>query len=123
MISFIERYIDIEDIVMTFNQNNEVHVLLKTPLEVQKELALRAKTLRLDMNLTQAGLAARVGISVGTLKRFEKSGEIQFNHLLRIALVLDRLPEFDNLLRLQATPQSLFEEKMAEKKRQRGRRK
>lgn len=123
MISFIERYIDIEDIVMTFNQNNEVHVLLKTPIEVQKELALRAKTLRLDMNLTQAGLAARVGISVGTLKRFEKSGEIQFNHLLRIALVLDRLPEFDNLLRLQATPQSLFEEKMAEKKRQRGRRK
>ena len=121
--SFIERYIDIEDIVMTFNQNNEVHVLLKTPIEVQKELALRAKTLRLDMNLTQAGLAARVGISVGTLKRFEKSGEIQFNHLLRIALVLDRLPEFDNLLRLQATPQSLFEEKIAEKKRQRGRRK
>ncbi len=108
---------------MTFNQTNEVHVLLKTPTEVQKELALRAKALRLDMNLTQAGLAARVGISVGTLKRFEKSGEIQFNHLLRIALVLDRLPEFDNLLRLQATPQSLFEEKVAEKKRQRGRRK
>lgn len=123
MISFIWRYIDIEDIVMTFNQTNEVHVLLKTPTEVQKELALRAKALRLDMNLTQAGLAARVGISVGTLKRFEKSGEIQFNHLLRIALVLDRLPEFDNLLRLQATPQSLFEEKVAEKKRQRGRRK
>lgn len=123
MLPFIDKYIDTRDIIMTFNQNNEVHVLLKTPAEVQKEFALRAKALRLDMNLTQAGLAARVGISVGTLKRFEKSGEIQFNHLLRIALVLDRLPEFDRLLRLEETPQSLFEEKVAEKKRQRGRRK
>ena len=123
MLPFIDKYIDTRDIIMTFNQNNEFHVLLKTPAEVQKEFALRAKALRLDMNLTQAGLAARVGISVGTLKRFEKSGEIQFNHLLRIALVLDRLPEFDRLLRLEETPQSLFEEKVAEKKRQRGRRK
>lgn len=108
---------------MTFNQNNEVHVLLKTPIEVQKELALRAKTLRLDMNLTQAGLAARVGISVGTLKRFEKSGEIQFNHLLRIALVLGRLEEFNALLCPQEVPKSLFEVPATPVVRQRGRRK
>ena len=105
------------------NSSFELHAALKTPAELLRELGQRAKTLRLAQNLTQSGVAARVGISVGTLKRFEKSGEIQFNHLLRIALVLDRLPEFDNLLRLQATPQSLFEEKVAEKKRQRGRRK
>lgn len=86
---------------MTFiNTNFELHTLLKTPIKILSELGQRAKNLRLAMNLTQSGLAARAGISIGTIKRFEKSREIQLNHLLRVALVLDRLPEFNQLLRL-----------------------
>ena len=97
--------------------------LLQTPPEVMPEIGRRGKALRLAMDLTQSGLAARAGISVGTVKRFEKSGEIQLNHLLRIAFVLDRLPEFGQLLQPEEIPRSLFEVREPEKKRQRGRRK
>lgn len=108
---------------MAFTEKDNLHILLKTPTEVMQGLGQRAKALRLDRNLTQSGLATRVGISVGTLKRFENTGKIQLDYLLRIALVLDRLKEFDLLLRSDETPQSLFEPKSQEKPRQRGRRK
>lgn len=108
---------------MTIPDKTEIQMLLKTPAEVMQGIGVRAKALRLERNLTQGSLAARVGISVGTLKRFEKSGEIQLSSLLRIALVLDRLNEFDRLLRSDDAPRSLFEAEAEEKKRQRGRRK
>ena len=64
---------------------------LITPPDVMQRTAQRAKTLRLAQNITQQELADKTGIAVGTVKRFEKTGEIQFNHLLRIALVVNLL--------------------------------
>ena len=49
------------------------------------------------MNLTQAGLAKRSGVSLGSLKRFETTGLIAFDSLLRLALVLDCLEDFDRV--------------------------
>ncbi len=94
--------------------------IFRTPVEVMRGVAERAKKLRLDKNITQAELAARAGIAVGTLKRFERIGEIQFNHLLRIMLVLGRLDEFDALLSESPMPSSLFDVKEV-KPRQRAR--
>lgn len=108
---------------MAISSNTEMHILLKSPVEMMRELGLRARTIRLDMNLTQAGLAARAGISVGTIKRFESTGEVQLNYLLRIVLVLDRLKEFDALLQPQEAPRSLFAPEVTPTVRQRGRRK
>ncbi len=84
--------------------------------------AQRAKELRLSENITQQELADRIGISVGTIKRFEKTGEIQFHILLKIALVLGRLDEFDELFTLSRTPLSLMNLKETPK-RQRARKK
>ena len=70
----------------------------------------------------QQALADKVGIAVGTVKRFEKCGEIQFNHLLRIALVLGKLEEFNNIFAGDDVPASLYELKDT-KKRQRARKK
>jgi len=81
-------------------------ITLHTPLEIALQLASRAKQIRLSLNLTQAGLAKRSGVSLGSLKRFEHSGQISLESLLQIALVLDRLTEFGSLL-LPASPQSL----------------
>ncbi|MBQ9787006.1 MAG: helix-turn-helix transcriptional regulator [Lentisphaeria bacterium] len=84
--------------------------------------AQRAKALRLEQNITQQELADKVGIAVGTVKRFEKTGEIQFNHLLRIALVLGKLEDFSNIFAVNDVPASLYNLKV-EKVRQRARKK
>ena len=67
-------------------------------------------------------LADKIGIAIGTVKRFEKSGEIQFNHLLRLALVLGHLEEFVNIFEPADVPDSLYELKDT-KPRQRARKK
>ena len=95
---------------------------LISPHDVMLSVAQRAKTLRLEQNITQQELADRVGIAIGTIKRFEKTGEIQFNHLLRVALVLGRLEEFVNLFAPSDVPVSLYELKDI-KPRQRAREK
>jgi transcriptional regulator with XRE-family HTH domain len=70
---------------------------LKAPQDVLMEIAGRFKLRRLALNLTQEGLAARSGVSWGSLKRFERTGLISLDALLRIALVLDCLGDFDKL--------------------------
>jgi DNA-binding XRE family transcriptional regulator len=95
---------------------------LTSPVDVMISVAQRAKALRLEQNITQQELADKVGIAAGTVKRFEKSGEIQFNHLLRIALVLGRLEEFFDIFAPVDVPASLYELKET-KTRQRARKK
>ena len=97
-------------------------ILLITPADVMLQTAQRAKALRLEQNITQQELADKVGIAVGTVKRLEKTGEVQFNHLLRIALVLGSLDDFKTLFAADDVPASLYEFKAA-KVRQRARRK
>lgn len=69
----------------------------KTPKDVQRELALRFKTRRLELNLTQEGLARRAGVSWSSLKRFEYTGLIALDALLQLAMVLGCLGEFDRI--------------------------
>ena len=86
-------------------------ISLKTPRDVQQELATRLKARRLSRNLTQQGLAERSGVSWGSLKRFEKTGLIALDSLLRLALVLDCLDDFDHICigTLNVTTKSLDE--------------
>ena len=95
---------------------------LIAPSDVMQRTAQRAKALRLEQNITQQEFADKVGIAVGTVKRFEKTGEVQFNHLLRIALVLGRLDDFKTLFEPEDVPASLYDFKAA-KVRQRARKK
>lgn len=99
-----------------------IYFNLTSPVDVMLSVAQRAKALRLEQNITQQELADKVGIAIGTVKRFEKSGEIQFNHLLRLALVLGRLDEFCNVFAPVNVPDSLYELKN-DKPRQRARKK
>lgn len=90
------------------NNVQNINLLLRTPQEVMLSCAARVRAMRIEQNLSQIALAERVGVAVGTIKRFEKTGKIQFNHLLHIALVLGRLEEFDQLFTTSTKPQSLF---------------
>lgn len=72
-------------------------ISLKAPSDVLVEVRDRFKTRRLAQRLTQEGLARRSGVSFGSVKRFEKTGLIAFESLLKIALALDCLDDFDAL--------------------------
>lgn len=72
-------------------------IKLKTPQDVQRELARRFKARRLALNLTQEGLAARAGVSWSSLKRFEYTGLIALDALLKLAMVLECIEDFDRL--------------------------
>lgn len=69
--------------------------LFKHPREVLLEIAKRAKNKRKQAGYTQAELASKSGVSLGSLKRFEQSGEISLRSLLHLAHVLDCLNDFD----------------------------
>jgi len=58
------------------------------PTEIAAEVARRCRALRLHQDRTQAGLAAAAGVSTASLKRFERTGEIAFVTLLKIASAL-----------------------------------
>lgn len=72
--------------------------LNKKPSDVLEEIAQRHKALRKQAGFTQSQLALRSGVSLGSLKRFETTGQISLESLLKLAEILDRLPDFDLLL-------------------------
>lgn len=62
-----------------------------------KNLAKRLKERRLEMNLSQTALAARSGVSLGTLKRFESHAEASLKHLVMLAVALRCAEGFEGL--------------------------
>ncbi|MDE2827329.1 MAG: helix-turn-helix transcriptional regulator [Bacteroidota bacterium] len=49
------------------------------------------KQRRLALNLTQAGLSERSGVALSTLRKFEQSGAISIDNLLKLMLVVGGL--------------------------------
>lgn len=94
---------------------------LKVPRDVRLDMAARARAKRLLLNITQAELAERTGVSLSSVRRFEKTGEISLSGLLEIALALHSLEAFDQLF---APPvRSLFEKTPRPRQRSRKQRK
>ena len=91
---------------------------LKSPRDVRLELAERAKAERLRQNLTQEALAHAAGISLSTLRRFEKTGDIALASFVEIAFALRRMDGFDALFP-EPPVHSLFEAAPRERKRAR----
>jgi transcriptional regulator with XRE-family HTH domain len=75
-----------------------MYSLEPTPLEVSKTLAERHRTLRKQLKMSQEEMAERSGVSLGSLKRFENTGKISLDSLLKLMHLLGRLNEFDNVL-------------------------
>lgn len=73
--------------------------LNKKPVDVLQEIAQRHKVLRKQWGYSQSELARRSGVSLGSLKRFETTGQISLESLLLLADVLNRLNDFDALFR------------------------
>lgn len=70
---------------------------ISTPTDVALQIAARVKARRLELDLTQDGLAKRAGVKFATYRRFEQTGEISLKGLLQVGFALNALPEFDAL--------------------------
>ncbi|RLA81059.1 MAG: XRE family transcriptional regulator [Epsilonproteobacteria bacterium] len=71
-----------------------LNINISTPSSILEQLKIKFKEKRLFMNLTQGGLSKRSGVSLGSLKRFESSGHISLESLLKLSLVLECLDDF-----------------------------
>ncbi|MEE4117245.1 MAG: helix-turn-helix transcriptional regulator [Marinilabiliaceae bacterium] len=70
-----------------------------TPIEICTDLAKRHKSLRKSIKLTQSEMAERSGVSLGSLKRFENTGQISLLSLLKLAKLMNRLEDFNKVFK------------------------
>lgn len=77
--------------------NNILAFNITNPADIAMHIAARVKTRRLELNLTQEGLATRAGVKFATYRRFEQTGEISLRGLLQIGFALNALSDFDAL--------------------------
>ena len=69
----------------------------KTPDVIQAELAERVRARRKELHYSQVRLAEQSGVSLGTLKRFERTCEISLASLIKLSIALDCREDFDAL--------------------------
>ena len=99
--------------------NNIIAFSMATPNDVARQIAARVKTRRLELDLTQEGLATRAGVKFATYRRFEQTGEISLQGLLQIGFALNALSDFDALFahkQYQSLEDVLNEQKVTRKR-------
>lgn len=69
----------------------------KTPREIDEMIADRIRTIRKRRKISQKRLSEKSGVSLGSVKRFEQSGEISLLSLMKIALALEIQQELEEL--------------------------
>ena len=74
--------------------------LTKVPSQVQLELASRFRETRRNKKISQSQLANKSGVSLGSIKRFEQTGQISLESLLKLAHLFDRLSDFDTVFKI-----------------------
>jgi len=67
------------------------------PSELGHKIAANARAIRKKRKISQKRLSEMAGVSFGSIKRFEASGEISLKSLLKIAIVLDCAEVFAEL--------------------------
>ena len=72
---------------------------LNTPEGIERRLADRVRAQRLRRGWKQSTLAERSGISLPTIRRYERTGRTSLGNLLRLCHALGRLDEFADLLK------------------------
>ena len=93
---------------------------LITPHEMSKHIAQKVQEKRLFLNLTQQTLAKRSGVSYGSIKKFERTGQISFESLLKISFVLGDLLTFNDLFNIKSLEYLTIDELLNDKTRKRG---
>ena len=69
----------------------------ETPEELDQKLAQRVRKIRKRRSITQEKLASISGVSYGSIKRFETTGQISLLSITKIAIALDLADELRNI--------------------------
>lgn len=69
----------------------------KTPKEIDMQIAERIRNIRRRRKISQQRLSEKSGVSLGSLKRFESTGEISLISLTKIAVALELENELEDL--------------------------
>lgn len=84
--------------------------LPKNPQYVMEELRVKFKERRKTLGYTQMECATHSGVSLGSLKRFERSGQTSLESLLKLAFVLECFEDFEGVCnRTVEIPKSMDE--------------
>jgi transcriptional regulator with XRE-family HTH domain len=96
---------------------------LKTPQQIALHLGQEARAKRLALDLSQKSLAERSGVSMAVLKKFEHTGKISLESLLKLALVLNCLEKFHDLFKTEVQAHTLrsLDDLFKDQSRKRGR--
>ena len=96
---------------------------INTADTIMQTLKDNFKNRRLSLDLTQEGLANKSGVSLGSLKRFETSGQISLESLLKLSVILECLDDFSHIALMQKQTINSIDELLEKKdsvKKQRG---
>ncbi|MDD2981902.1 MAG: helix-turn-helix transcriptional regulator [Crocinitomicaceae bacterium] len=69
-----------------------------TPKEVMLLLSKNIVALRKEKKMTQQELSERSGVAYASVRKFEKTGVISLESLLKICETLNRLTDFETIL-------------------------
>ena len=69
----------------------------KTPKEINMLIAERIRKIRRRRKISQKRLSEKSGVSLGSVKRFENSGEISLISLTKIAVALELDGELERM--------------------------
>ena len=95
---------------------------MKTPQELQKKIATLARAKRLEHNLSQQTLSEKSNVSYSVIKKFERTGQISLESLLKLAVILGAMEEFNTLFSPKSPEAALsLDELMKKSVRKRGR--
>ena len=75
-----------KDNILAMNMNI---INRKTPTEIGVLIAQRIRSVRRKRKLSQVKLSEKSGVSLGSVKRFERNGEISLISLTKIAIALN----------------------------------
>ncbi|NIF20987.1 helix-turn-helix domain-containing protein [Candidatus Pantoea multigeneris] len=70
---------------------------LSKPSEIVNLLCDRLRKERLAQQMTQAEVASRAGVSTNTVSNLEAGRNVGFENVVRVAMVLGRAKELENL--------------------------
>ena len=72
-------------------------LIWQTTEEIDLEIAQRLRKIRKRKALSQESLALKSGVSLGSIKRFENTGEISLKSLTKIATALECVNDLQNI--------------------------
>lgn len=78
---------------------NEFNFKQNTPGEINKLVSERIRNIRKRKKISQKKLSEKSGVSLGSVKRFEQSGEISLMSLTKIAIALNLEQELEHLFK------------------------